>query len=496
MISPDGASSKQHEFPRAAAGDRSGLLLVLFCCAISMVWGFGLSRTGLLDFRAVYYGTRCLMAHHNPYRVSEYEEVYRAEGGELPADTAAQHQPPAGQAGEETDDHGEAVQRIERKAVTLFVNMPTTCVLVAPLALLPWGPAHILWMIATAVIFTLAILLMWNAGARYAPGIATFLACILAANTEVVFGGGNTAGIVVGLCVLAVWCFLEERLVWAGVIALGLALAIKPHDVGLIWLYFLLAGKPYRKRALQALVVPTLVGLAAIVWMGHVAPHWIHDWNSNLATISGPGGLNNPAPDSLTGRTSGMVIDLQAAISVFRNDPAFYNPASYLVCGAMLLVWLATTLRPRLAERKPWLALTAATAVTLLITYHRPWDAKLLLLAIPACCQLWAQGGRRGRMALALTTVALVCTGDLPLAVLTAVSGALHPGTAGILAQILTVLLIRPASIALLAMGVFYLWAYVRGSTAFGGLTKAGKQGKVVLVLEPARKPSFAEREI
>jgi len=468
-----GASDGQIERPRKQQAHGSGLLLVLFCCAISMAWGLGLSRTGLVDFRAVYYGTRCLMAHHNPYHLSEYEAVYRAEGGQLTSETAAQHQ-----------------------AVTLFVNMPTTCVVVAPLAVLPWGPAHVLWMIATAIIFALAILLIWNLGARHAPGVATFLVCILAVNCETVFGGGNTAGIVVGLCVVAAWCFVEERFVLVGVVALGLALAMKPHDVGFVWLYFLVAGAPYRKRALQALLVTAVLGLTAVAWVGHVAPHWIHDWSANMATISGRSGINNPAPDSLTGRTSGMVIDLQAAISVFRDDPALYNPASYFVCGAMLLVWLATTLRSRVSERKLWLALTAVTAVTLLITYHRPWDAKLLLLAIPACCLLWAEGGKTGRTALAVTALALLCTGDLPLAILSALSGALHVGTAGIFGQMLTVALIRPASIALLALGGFYLWEYVRRSTAFGGLTKAGKQSKVVVALEPACPPSLAERRV
>jgi len=32
----------------------------------------------------------------------------------------------------------------------------------------------------------------------------------------------------------------------------------------------------------------------------------------------------------------------------------------------------------------------------MLVTYHRPFDAKLLLLAVPACAMLWAEGGRIG----------------------------------------------------------------------------------------------------
>ena len=69
---------------------------------------------------------------------------------------------------------------------------------------------------------------------------------------------------------------------------LGLSLAIKPHDAGLVWLYFVLAGGAYRKRALESLAITAVIGLTAVVWVWHVAPHWMHDWSANLATISAP----------------------------------------------------------------------------------------------------------------------------------------------------------------------------------------------------------------
>ncbi len=45
------------------------------------------------------------------------------------------------------------------------------------------------------------------------------------------------------------------RCVWVGILCLAVSLAIKPHDGGLVWLYFILAGGAFRKRALQSLVV-------------------------------------------------------------------------------------------------------------------------------------------------------------------------------------------------------------------------------------------------
>jgi hypothetical protein len=420
---------------------RNGLIWVLVCIAISILWGISIGRGGnaWIDFRAVYAGTRCLIHEHNPYNESELEREYLSEDGQRPPDSPFYLQ-----------------------AITLYVNVPTTFVIVAPFALLSWGPAHILWMLLTACVFILAILLMWSAGAGHAPQVSTFLACILAINCASVFAAGNTAGIVVGLCGIAVWCFLQNRFVGIGVLCLGLSLAIKPHDAGLVWLYFVLAGGAYRKRALQSVVVTAIIGLTAVLWVSHVAPAWMHDWNANLATISAPGGINEPGPKSFSGRSIYTVVDLQAAISIFRDDPRVYNLASYVFCGTLLLVWAIWTLRTRFSIPKAWLALAAATTFTLLITYHRPWDAKLVMLASPPCCMLWAGQRRTGKIAFAITIAAILFAGDFPLAVFKTMADSLHVSTVGFARQLLTVVLIRPESLALLAMGIFYLWVYLR----------------------------------
>ncbi|HME59047.1 MAG TPA: hypothetical protein VKF63_11970, partial [Terracidiphilus sp.] len=133
---------------------RIALAWILLASGISIWWGFsvGQGANGWVDFRAVYYGTRCLLQHHNPYQVSELEQVYRADGGERPSETLAAHQ-----------------------AVVLYVNVPTLFLVVAPFAMLPWGPAHLLWLAFTAGVFLLAALLMWNIGESYAPNVSLLL---------------------------------------------------------------------------------------------------------------------------------------------------------------------------------------------------------------------------------------------------------------------------------------------------------------------------------
>src|SRR5579863_2006506 len=302
-----------------------GLILVLLSGGFSLIWGIFLTRSvpgGVLDLQGVYYGTECLLHHCDPYNVSDLESFYRREGLDDPTETPQRHQ-----------------------VKVLYVNVPTTFLFIAPLTLLPWKVAGVLWLTLIATTYLLAAILMWDIGATYSPGVSTLLVCILLANSEVVFATGNTAGLVISLTVIAVWCFLRERFVAAGILCFAAALAIKPHDAGLVWLYFVLAGGAHRKQALKSLALTAAMAAVAFAWVSNAAPHWLPEMRTNLATISGHGGLNEPGPGSVTGNTAGMVVDLQAALSVFRNDPKFYNTGSYLVCGVLLILWGSKAIR-------------------------------------------------------------------------------------------------------------------------------------------------------
>ena len=418
-----------------------GPTLLLLSATISILWGSSttLNRYGTTDFRAVYYGTRSLLQHHNPYDVRELERIVREEDGERPFETIQQHQ-----------------------AVVLCINLPTTFLFVAPMALLPFAIAQVLWLALLAGSLILAAFLIWKLSESFSPIISLLLICTVLANSEGVFLGGNTAGIAVSLCLVAVWCFVEERFVPAGILCMALSLAIKPHDSGFVWLYFLLAGGASRKRALQSLAVTVVMAFSAILWVSQIAPNWMQDWQSNFA-ISARGGINDPGPSSSVGfHNLDPVIDLQSVISVFRDDPRVYNLITYLVCGSLVLLWLIATRKFRFSSASARLALAAIVPLTLLITYHRPWDAKLLLLAVPACTMLWAEGGLIGWLALLVTGAAVVSTGDIPLAILSILTGNVRTSSESPWGGVLTVFTARPIPLILLLMGVFYLWAYVR----------------------------------
>jgi hypothetical protein len=361
--------------------------------------------------------------------------------------------------------------------MTQHMYLPTSFI-VAPLALLPWTYSLAFWTFLIATSFVLASFLMWHIGAIYAPVLSGSLIFLLLASSELLLIIGNAAGIVISLCIVAVWCFVEERFAAAGVFALAVSLMIKPHDAGLVWLYFLLAGGIYRKRAVQTLVVTLAMSVPILLWITYDSPHWLPELRSNLAMLSAHGHLNDPGPHSMAGHGIAMVIDLQTVISVFRDDPHIYNPISYLIFGLLLVVWVLTTLRSRSSPALTWLALAAIAPLSMLPVYHRLGDAKLLLLAVPACAMLWAEGGLIGWLAISVTTMGIVLTGDLQWAVFFAVLRHIHCCANGLNGFLLVAVQVLPVPLTLLTVGGFYLWVYVR------------RASKAVLDLEAAVKAS------
>lgn len=420
-----------------------GFLLFLLGCVLFVWLGSAWERSSpvsMADFKGLYFGARCLVKHSDPYQESEVLRVYQAEGGDHSSD-------PAGL----------------RRVITLCVNSPTAFILTFPFATFPWGPAHLLWLILTAAAFIFAAYLMWGLAADHAAVASGALICIFLFNSALLLEIGNSAGFAISLCVIAVWCFIKNRLIRVGIVCFALSLTVKPHIAGLVWLYFLLAGGLYRKRALQTLAVTVLICLPAVMWVSHVAPHWIAELQTNLQATSAHGDLNDPGSATVDPRYHGaLIIDLQSAISLFWDDPQIYNPVSYLICAPLLLIWAVATLRKRISQQSAWFALAAIAALSMLPLYHRTHDTGLLLLTFPAFAILWARGGLNKWLALAFTSAAAIFIGVLPAQILAVYSTHLRESTPGVPGQLLSIVFTRPAPLILLVIGIFYLWVYVR----------------------------------
>ena len=417
-------------------------------------WGFALAQAkplGGLDFRALYEGTACLLHGHDPFNPEEVRAYYAATGD------AALYP-------------GWALYTL-----SLLNYLPTVYLLVAPFALLPWATAQLLWTGLTAAVFLVALFLMWKEGDGKATLLSGALLAFLVANSEITLSGGNAAGLAVGLAVIGAWCFLHQRHSAIGVLCLAASLAMKPHDGGLVWLYFVLAGGRGRRQAWRTLGVCAALGIAAAVWAGEVAPHWIPELRAVMATYASHGGANDPgilgSPHTSFrqyGRAvyPGMVCDLESVVAVFRDDARFYNPVTYLFCAPFLLLWALRVTRSPPVRDSAYLALAAVVPFTLLVTYHRTTDTKLLMLTVPACASLWATGSLRGRIAVLLTGLGFFLTGDIPLVVMGSLVGNPDWLDAGLPERAAMLFLYRPVPLVLLALGMFYLWALVRSEAA------------------------------
>ena len=425
-----------------------GLILLLIGCAIFVLIGTALDRTSpdsMVDFKAQYYGTRCLIHGCDPYLESEVSRDYLASG---------------------IESHKEATLLSHR--VGLNIYPPPTFFLMAPFALLPWAPAHLAWMLLNAAGLIMAAFLMWHLGASYAPVVAGALICLLLSGSGLLLGTGNAAGIAVSLCVIAVWCFFQQRFVPFGIVCMALSLAMKPHDAGVVWLYFLLAGGLFRRYALWALALTLALSVPATLWVGHVSPHWFAELHANLQTITSHGNTNDPGPDTIIGPNPSMLVNLQTVVSMLWDNPRIYNPASYLVCAPFLLLWIRTTLRGCSSQTEQRLGVAAIAVLGLLPLYHRQYDTRLLLLTVPICAQLWAEGGRIGRLSLLLTAAAALFTSDISLRILAIVVDPWLESTHSVLGKLSALWAARPASFILLAVGIFYWWVYMRRTASLG----------------------------
>ncbi len=404
------------------------------------------SPVSMLDFKPLYYGTRCLMNRCDPYNPIEVRRFYIAESGP-----------------------SEPNKEFTGSIISLNTNIPTSLTFLTPFAALPWGPAHIVWGFLTAGLFVLASLLIWNLAATYSPAISGALLGMLLGGSVLLLEIGNAAGIVVSLCAISVWCFSRNQVVSIGAICLAIGLTLKPHDVGFVWLYFLLAGERFRKGALQAFLFAIVLSIPALFWVSHVAPGWEQELHSNLLIAQAHKGENDPGPARVDPRAHGAIpINLQTAISVIQDDPNFYQPVSLIICVPLFLLWIVVTLRSTPSPTKSWLALATIAALSMLPIYHRQHDSRLLLLTVPACAMLWAERGLRGWIAALVTATGIGVTGDLPAQILALRSHSFVSSVPGLFGKVLTIIFDRPAPIILLAMGIFYLWVYYTSQSKSG----------------------------
>jgi hypothetical protein len=166
--------------------------------------------------------------------------------------------------------------------------------------------------------------------------------------------------------------------------------------------------------------------------------------------------MNDPGPSSIMWPTA--LINLQTILSLLDNRPSVYNAATYLVGLPLFFICIAQSRRSKNATFRQWQTLAVMVPLILLVIYHRRSDSKLLLLSIPACSELWAEGGWKGRTAFTISVVAVFLTGDNFWLLASQFVNHFAAGSASFFRRLEILLLVLPAPISLLAALVFHLF--------------------------------------
>ena len=429
------------------------IAVLLVCVSIPCTFGY-VSRLAagrqiiMLDFGELYYAARCAMHRQDPYNHQSMEREFQEDGGQFDPRTFG------------------ADEGADQIVVTRTVNLPTGILFALPFGPLPWSLAQNVWMALTAALLVIAAFMTWDLGAGATPLLWLALAGFMLAESDLLFKGGNIAGIAVSLCIVATWCFLTQRWAWVGVALLSISLVLKPHDSGFIWLYFLLAGGTLCRRALQTLAFAGVLAVCAAIWITTVSPRWTQEMHANLALASVRGGTSDPGPSGMSANTAAVIIDLQGVLSGLKDDSHFYNPLAWLVAGLPILALALAALRKAPSPQGTRLALAALSALSLLPVYHRINDAVILLLALPACAMLWKDRAPQRWLALCLTSAGILFTASTPLAILAVNFQAIATFASKLPGRLPAAMVLRPTPVVLLAMGCFYLWLYLRHDPA------------------------------
>jgi hypothetical protein len=437
-----GSSPETKAAPGMAKSRRDGLILILLGTIVFLFVGIAWRHVSLIqmgDFKVVYYSARTLLQHGDPYSRADVLRVHQAEGRERANEP-----------------------QIDTDVKTRFFYPPTAFLVTLPCAFAGYAAGYALWTVLLTGGLILASVLMFDIGADFAPRLSGVLAGLALMNSFWLFMIGNAAAIAVAFCVIAVWCFYRERFVAVGVLCLALSLALKPNDSGLVWLCLLLWGGAWRKRALQSLLTLVVLSVPVILWVAHLSPHWLQELQTNMAFFSQPGSSADPGLTGLAGHNMDTLVQLQFAAAIFFPDPAKYNLVSYAIALPLVLIWVVLTVRARPTLLGISLALAASAPLSMLPTYHAQHDAKIILLAIPACAMLWARRGALGWLAMSITTAAFVINGDIFSGIRILLTRHILMPQPTFLSRLFTVVFTRPTPVALLLMALFYLWAMLK----------------------------------
>ena len=363
------------------------------------------STTG--DFATVYGAARCWLHGINPYEREPLKQQLAASGAP------------------------ESVQLDQD--VNPSVYLPSALVWMALVASLPWHVANVLWCLLALVLWTFALLRIL-AQLPLSPPAKWLIAAaaLIFSPTYVGVYDGNPAVIVISLVTLAI---LDENWLRSAVL-IGIALCFKPQ-IALCAICIFAVRRQWRPLILAGLFFGLFLFAGSV---GHW--QWWQTERRNVAMSFEPGGQSDPVPAS---HVAWQFLNTQTLLSYAVPNRNAANLVVWVIAAVFVALFLFRTNRSR------WQTIAFFAAMTLMLTYHRYYDAQLLLLAIPFLLELWPNR----------TRFALVAACFLVLAFPVQSFFARRLGPAALRPSLEQALLLRNQPIAVLAL--FALFAFPVG---------------------------------
>ncbi len=347
---------------------RSNLQLTILALAACwlLVAGCRQALRSSIDFIPVYTGARCLLKGCNPYDTAQLDTQYYQSGG-LAKDP-------------------------RRWVRTPPVYPPSTLLVFSPLALLRFPVASMFFSAISGLLLIACVVSVRSMVPQSSRWLVTILgSCYLFSLSTVVHivGAGQSAGVVISLLILGTLLYLHGRYIPLATILLALSLSLKPQ-LGIMIVLYLVFKRIYWRQAALAIagsIILLVIG-GCILQSRPVSAHWISDMSAQIIESQKPGLTNDPRPTN-PGATG--FANLQAVSSVFIADPITYNAVGYVIFLAAMALWVAAAIRRGSGQADHWLALAALSAISLLPIYHRDYDTRLLIIALPAVAIIFRQ---------------------------------------------------------------------------------------------------------
>ncbi len=255
---------------------------------------------------------------------------------------------------------------------------PTTYVLVAPLSLLPWWWASVLWAllsIASVGVIAWCVCLLaqlsWRNDGDW-PGFVTAIVFAFAP-LHTALHEANVTVIALALASMGLVNAFRGRDVSAGVL-LALATCLKPQ-MGIWFLIFYLIRFRWR-LLLSAAAVGGALSLIAFAVIPISFREVLSNYSRNMAYWFGPGGMNdftaaNPVRFHL--------VNLQVLTFSILQDAHSANLLAWGAFGVALAAWLYLMWRRKSSEL---LGVIALLTLSLMPFYHRYYDTDVLILLL------------------------------------------------------------------------------------------------------------------